>query len=226
MVSTSSQLMSHCDTQQAHHIGNWCHTVVLNEHTTHKTAVTLWYSTSTSHSQLLSRCGIQQAHHTHNCCHTVVLSEHIALSTAGDAGAQIEQLLLGSISSPQEASRLCAVQWANRLFPFSHVPARYICAMAAGDPKLEVREEGQAGLAPPKPQAASATSKAPVVLRESDTLQAVLWWSQAECRGEGPIWAWPSSASSSFCRQYDTWLVIAVGSILSKVLQCLTQGTL
>ena len=87
-----------------------------------------------------------------------------ALTSAGDAGAQIEQLLLGSISSPQEASRLCAVQWANRLFPFSHVPARYICAMAAGDPKLEVREEGQAGLAPPKPQAASTTSKAPVVL--------------------------------------------------------------
>lgn len=87
-----------------------------------------------------------------------------AVTSAGDAGAQIEQLLLGSISSPQEASRLCAVQWANRLFPFSHVPARYICAMAAGDPKLEVREEGQAGLAPPKPQAASTTSKAPVVL--------------------------------------------------------------
>lgn len=71
---------------------------------------------------------------------------------AGDAAARIEQLLLGSITSPQEASRLCAVQWANRLFPFQHVPARYICALAAGDIKLEVREEGQSGLKPPKPQ--------------------------------------------------------------------------
>jgi proteasome component ECM29 len=71
---------------------------------------------------------------------------------AGDAAARIEQLLLGSITSPQEASRLCAVQWANRLFPFQHVPARYICALAAGDIKLEIREEGQSGLKPPKPQ--------------------------------------------------------------------------
>ena len=70
----------------------------------------------------------------------------------GDAAARIEQLLLGSISSPQEASRLCAAQWANRLFPFQHVPARYICTLAAGDIKLEIREEGQSGLNPPKPQ--------------------------------------------------------------------------
>ena len=56
------------------------------------------------------------------------------------------------MSSGQEAGRLCAVQWANRLFPFQHVPARYICAMAAGDAKLEIREEGQAGLNRPKPQ--------------------------------------------------------------------------
>ena len=56
------------------------------------------------------------------------------------------------MSGEQEAGRLCAVQWANRLFPFHHVPARYICAMAAGDKKLEIREEGQAGLTCPKPQ--------------------------------------------------------------------------
>ena len=77
---------------------------------------------------------------------------------AGDAAARIEQLLLGSITSPQEASRLCAVQWANRLFPFQHVPARYICALAAGDIKLEIREEGQSGLKPPKPQPGNSTA--------------------------------------------------------------------
>ena len=32
------------------------------------------------------------------------------------------------------------------------MPARYICALAAGDIKLEIREEGQSGLKPPKPQ--------------------------------------------------------------------------
>lgn len=78
---------------------------------------------------------------------------HVQLyAHAGENAARIEQLLLGSITSPQEASRLCAVQWANRLFPFQHVPARYVCALAAGDVKLEIWEEGQAGLKCPKPQ--------------------------------------------------------------------------
>lgn len=39
---------------------------------------------------------------------------------------------------PQDAVRLCATQWANKLFPFDHPPARYICVVAAGDAKLEV----------------------------------------------------------------------------------------
>ena len=80
------------------------------------------------------------------------LQHHCLSMCAGEAAARIEQLLLGSITSPQEASRLCAVQWANRLFDFQHVPARYICTLAAGDVKLEIREEGQSGLKPPKPQ--------------------------------------------------------------------------
>jgi len=37
------------------------------------------------------------------------------------------------------------------------VPARYICALAAGDIKLEIREEGQSGLKPPKPQPGRAS---------------------------------------------------------------------
>ena len=43
----------------------------------------------------------------------------ILAAVSGDSAERIEQLMLGSIISPQEASRLCAVQWANRLFPFS-----------------------------------------------------------------------------------------------------------
>ena len=67
---------------------------------------------------------------------------------------RIEELLLKSISSDQQASRLCAVQWAIRLFPFSHLPSRYVCIMGAGDGKLEVREEALTGL---KKGAASAS---------------------------------------------------------------------
>lgn len=38
----------------------------------------------------------------------------------------------------QDTVRLCAVQWANRLYPLKHHAARYICILAAGDTKLEV----------------------------------------------------------------------------------------
>jgi hypothetical protein len=70
---------------------------------------------------------------------------------AGDAAERVEALVLAGISSGQEAVRLAAAQWAGRLWPFDHVPARYVCALAAGDDKLGVREAGAAGLLPPKP---------------------------------------------------------------------------
>ncbi len=62
----------------------------------------------------------------------------------------MEALLQAAAASGDEAPRLAATQWAVRLFPFGHVPARYICVLAAGDAKLELREAGAAGLAPPK----------------------------------------------------------------------------
>ena len=46
--------------------------------------------------------------------------------------------------------RVCWLQ----LYPFDHVPARYIGVLAAGDAKLEVAEAGKAALRPPKPAAA------------------------------------------------------------------------
>lgn len=64
----------------------------------------------------------------------------------------MEALLLKAVSAEEEAARLCAAQWAQRLFAFDHVTARYVCIMAAGDKKLEVREAGLAGLRPPKLQ--------------------------------------------------------------------------
>lgn len=74
-----------------------------------------------------------------------------AVPAAGDAAHHIELLLLDSIASSLDAARLCAAQWAVRLFPFSHAPARYIACLACGDSKLEIRETGAAGLRLQKP---------------------------------------------------------------------------
>lgn len=46
----------------------------------------------------------------------------------------------------QAAVRLCAVQWAVKLFPYKHISARYICVLGAGDSKVEVADEAQRGL--------------------------------------------------------------------------------
>ena len=64
----------------------------------------------------------------------------------GEAAAEIQRLLLDSITNPQEGVRYCAVTWAVRLLPFTNVAARYICGVAAGDSKLEVKEAGVGGL--------------------------------------------------------------------------------
>eukprot|EP00959_Pyramimonas_sp_CCMP1952_P043130 902337-Pyramimonas_sp.AAC.1 len=53
--------------------------------------------------------------------------------------AKIEAMLLESMASDQHAVRLSAVQWAARLFPFSHPPARYVCVLGAGDVKFDVK---------------------------------------------------------------------------------------
>jgi hypothetical protein len=74
---------------------------------------------------------------------------------AGEAAARVEDLLLESVGAPEEAARLCAAQWAQQLFPFHSVAARYVCIIAAGDVKLEVREAGLAGLKRPKTGTAS-----------------------------------------------------------------------
>ncbi|GFR47108.1 hypothetical protein Agub_g8793, partial [Astrephomene gubernaculifera] len=74
----------------------------------------------------------------------------------GDVVRQLDELLLESIRSPKDAVRLAAVQWACRLFPFHHVPARWVCILAAGDSRHDVREEGANGLKPPAAAAAAA----------------------------------------------------------------------
>ncbi|KAK3264270.1 hypothetical protein CYMTET_26979, partial [Cymbomonas tetramitiformis] len=66
---------------------------------------------------------------------------------SAEISGKLEALLLEGIKDEANAPvRLSAVQWASRLFPFHHPPARYICALGAGDTKLEVREESVRGL--------------------------------------------------------------------------------
>ena len=77
----------------------------------------------------------------------------------GGVAMAIEGLLLSSIDAGAAgggddaggvgARRLVAAQWARDLFPFAHAPARYLCVVACGDEKQDVREVGRAGLRPP-----------------------------------------------------------------------------
>ncbi|GBF95386.1 hypothetical protein Rsub_07814 [Raphidocelis subcapitata] len=59
----------------------------------------------------------------------------------------LRELLLGALGSDQPAVRLCAIQWFLRLFPPSDAASRYAAALAAGDPKPEIRDAGLRGLA-------------------------------------------------------------------------------
>ena len=99
--------------------------------------------------------------------------------------AKLEAVLLDNIASSNESVRLCAVQWASRLFPFAHPPARYVCVLGAGDKRFDVREEAARGL---KPQAApSKADKAKVrsssaVGLESKGLESTPGFLQGEYR--------------------------------------------
>ena len=58
------------------------------------------------------------------------------------------QLLLDAMTKKDShQARFCAVYWANRLFAFNDVRARYVCLLAVADTKIEVREEAERGLA-------------------------------------------------------------------------------
>ena len=87
--------------------------------------------------------------HTSNSCGNEDRLLTLTKLPSGTALTELEELLLESVASEQEAAKLCGAQWASRLFTPSHVPSRYVCVMAAGDAKLEVREAGSAGLHTP-----------------------------------------------------------------------------
>ena len=62
----------------------------------------------------------------------------------------MQALLLESMGHREDAVRMAALQWALKLFPFSHVPARYIALLAAGDARFQLCEAGLEGLSPDK----------------------------------------------------------------------------
>lgn len=53
-----------------------------------------------------------------------------------EISTKLEGILLEGMEGAHEAVRLSAAQWAVRLFPFDHAPARYICILGAGDAKF------------------------------------------------------------------------------------------
>jgi len=81
-------------------------------------------------------------------------------------------LLLSSIESPAHQPRFCAVYWANRLFAFRDVRARYVCLLAIGDPKTEVRDEARKGLEPPTAPSPGATPGSLLRAEEAELARA------------------------------------------------------
>lgn len=60
--------------------------------------------------------------------------------------ALIEALILDNVSQENPQSRLAAVKVANILFPSDHVKSRYVCLLASGDVRNDIREECNRGL--------------------------------------------------------------------------------
>lgn len=61
-----------------------------------------------------------------------------AAAAADEVLAGVRQLLLDSIQAPHESVRMVALQWALKLFPFSDVPARYVCILGAADTRCVI----------------------------------------------------------------------------------------
>ncbi|KAL4027472.1 hypothetical protein IC575_010638 [Cucumis melo] len=70
---------------------------------------------------------------------------------------ELETLLLKNSQEEEGEVRFCAVRWATRLFQLQHCPSRFICMLAAADPKLDVREMALEGLFGAKGEARTTT---------------------------------------------------------------------
>lgn len=72
-----------------------------------------------------------------------------AFKSLSDAlNAKLETLLLASVERTEYQARLAAVQYAIKIFPFSHVASRFVCILGVSDDRPEVRDEAKRGLRP------------------------------------------------------------------------------
>lgn len=77
----------------------------------------------------------------------------ISVSYAGVTGmdaTMMESLILCNVEKEVPSLRLAAVQFANAVFPSTHVLSRYACLLCIGDNKDDVKEEAMRGLSKSK----------------------------------------------------------------------------
>eukprot|EP00112_Aurelia_sp_Birch-Aquarium-sp1_P025455 Seg846.4 transcript_id=Seg846.4/GoldUCD/mRNA.D3Y31 product="Proteasome adapter and scaffold protein ECM29" protein_id=Seg846.4/GoldUCD/D3Y31 len=60
----------------------------------------------------------------------------------------MEALILSNIEKESSQARLAALQFANAVFPVTHVSSRYACLLSCADMKDDVKEEAKRGLKP------------------------------------------------------------------------------
>ncbi|GAB2277082.1 hypothetical protein Dimus_011791 [Dionaea muscipula] len=60
----------------------------------------------------------------------------------------VEKLLLSNSQEDLSEVRFCAVRWATSLFDLQNCPSRFLCMVAASDPRLDIREIAIEGLFP------------------------------------------------------------------------------
>lgn len=71
---------------------------------------------------------------------------------------------MGYSTAPSPIPALCSsyppypAQWAIKLFPFGHIPARHLCILAAADPRFQISEAALEGLQPGKFATASSSA--------------------------------------------------------------------
>ncbi|CAM9675775.1 unnamed protein product, partial [Choristocarpus tenellus] len=92
----------------------------------------------------------------------------------GALASELWTLLESAAASTEHRSRLCAVEWACDLFPFSSVPARRLCMSLCDDGVTAVRAAATRGLCPPTPftSVAKATVQLPGGLVEGGMRKA------------------------------------------------------
>ena len=76
-----------------------------------------------------------------------------ASAASGEVRASLRALLCEGLTQQHspDGVRAACVRWLNALYPFSDPQCRALCVVAAGDPKLEVREAALSGLKPQSP---------------------------------------------------------------------------